>query len=179
MNFSIPTNSFGNTKKSTASTFKGFKELNLAIWRNPEIAESVLPSSNGTTTPKIVRQYTLPQASRYLGKTEAHFRLFLWENGIAADGHNDGAPIFSEDLLDLIDSHGYLFEYAKKWRLVGHHAEADKLLQEAREVFGISSPENEGVVSKKSGKKHLPVIPEYTEDWVHHPEESVTTTVYI
>lgn len=179
MNFSTPTNSFGNTKKSTVSIFKGFKELNLAIWRNPEIAESVLPSSNGTTTQKIVRQYTLPQASRYLGKTEAHFRLFLWENGIAADGQNNGAPIFSEDLLDLIDSHGYLFEYAKKWRLIGYHAEADRLLQKAREVFSISFPANDGAVSKKGSKKNLPVILEYMEDWVHHPEESVTTAVYI
>jgi hypothetical protein len=178
MNFSRPTNSLGNTKNSTAPIFKGFKELNLAIWKNPEIAASVLPSSNGTKTQKIVRQYTLPQASQYLGKTEASFRLFLWKNGIAADGQNNGSPIFSEDLLDLIDSYGYLFDYAKKWRLTGHHAEADKLLQEAQGVFGITPFAKDESASKKK-KSRFPVIPEYTEDWLNIPEESMATPVYI
>jgi len=179
MNLSTPKKSFSNSKHSTVSIFKGFKELNFAIWKNPKIAESVLPSGNGTTIQKIVRQYTLPQASKYLGKSEAYFRLFLWENGIAADGQNNGSAIFSEDLLDLIDSHGYLFDYAKKWRLIGHHAEADKLLQEAREVFGLLPSENGDAAPKKMVKSRIPVIPEYTEDWAIDPETSVKTPVYI
>ena len=179
MNLSTPKKSFSNSKHSTVSIFKGFKELNFAIWKNPKIAESVLPSGNGTTIQKIVRQYTLPQASKYLGKSEAYFRLFLWENGIVADGQNNGSAIFSEDLLDLIDSHGYLFDYAKKWQRIGHHAEADKLLQEAREVFGLPSLESSASVSKRKEKKRMPVIPEYTEDWVNAPEASVTPAVYI
>ncbi len=179
MNFSTSTKTFGNITSS--SIYKGFKELKFAIWKNPQLAETILHSSSGNVSQDLVRQYTLTQASRYLGKSEAAFRLFLWENEITADGESNGTPLFSEDLLSLIESYGYLFDYSKKWRQTGHHAEADNLLKEAREIFGINSSAKAApkAKAKRKEKKSLPIVPEYTEDWVSLYEESEPAPVYI
>jgi len=163
MNFSTNTNTISHSKTAPSSIYKGFKELGFAIWRNPQLARALLPVSGGNKPERIVRQYTLPQAAAYLGKTEAAFRLFLWENGIAADEENNGSPVFSEDLLDLIESYGYLFDYSKKWRQTGHPKEADKLLKEAREIFGVT--ESIHSIHKSRPPKRIPEVPEYTEDW--------------
>lgn len=179
MNLSTPTNSIRNTKRSTLATFKGFKELNLAIWTNPNLEVSVLPSINGAKSQRVVREYTLSQASTYLGKTEANFRLFLIENGIRSDGEHNGTPLFSEDLLDLIESHGYLFDYAKKWRVIGHHDEADKILQAAQDAFSLNALASSANLSKKRVKKRFSKIHENTEDWGDDSEESLIEVTYI
>ena len=175
MNFSTPSNSFGNTAVDSSSIFKNFKDLKLAIWKNPEIARRVLRKSEVSAPEKIVRQYTLDQASKFLGKTEAAFRLFLWENGISADGESNGNPLFSEDLLDLIDSHGYLFDYAKKWRLIGHHVEAERYRKEANKIFEISFVEQESY--QRKSRRHVAANPEYIEDWGGVSEDPELSTV--
>jgi len=166
MKLSTSTNTLSNIKQgfssSTTSTFKDFKELNIAIWRNPQIVERIVHAANGTKPQSILRQYTLSQASRLLGRSEEAFRIFLWENGIQADGEVNGKPFYSEALLDLIESHGYLFEYSKKWRQIGHHDEAERLHAEARRVFGESLLGDESMTERDS----IPSAQQFTQDWV-------------
>ena len=166
MNLSTSTNTLSNITQgfnsSATSTYKDFKVLNIAIWRNPQIVERILHADNGSKPQSILRLYTLSQASRLLGRSEEAFRIFLWENGIQADEEVNGKPFYSEALLDLIESHGYLFEYSKKWRQIGHHDEAEKLHAEARRVFGESLLGHDG----RTRRDPVPSARQFTQDWI-------------
>ena len=139
MNLSTPTKTLGNISSTKSPVFKDFRELSLAIWKDHNLAEAIIQTSDGEEPQIIVRYYNLTYASRYLGKTEAALRLFLWENGLSPDVKSEGTPLFSEDFLDLIDAYGYLFDYSKKWRQSGHHEEADNLIKEAHAAFGLAA----------------------------------------
>jgi len=176
MNLSTPTKSLGNINTTKSPVFKDFRELSFAIWKDHDLAEAVIQTSDGDKPQTIVRHYNLTHASRYLGKTEAALRLFLWENDLSPDVESEGTPLFSEDFLDLIDAYGYLFDYSKKWRQSGHHEEANNLLKEAHAAFGLPA----APVRPTSSKKKAPsVIPDSTEHWAGSPDEWRATPVYI
>jgi hypothetical protein len=149
MNLSTPTKTLGTINTTKSPVFKDFRELSFAIWKDHDLAEAVIQTSVGEEPQTIVRHYNLTHASRYLGKTEAALRLFLWENDLSPDVENGGTPLFSEDFLDLIDAYGYLFDYSKKWRQSGHHDEADNLLKEAHAAFGLPAAPARATTSKK------------------------------
>ncbi len=176
MNLTTPTNTLGTINSTKSPVFKDFRELSFAIWKDHHLAEAVIQTSEGEEPQTIVRHYNLTHASRYLGKTEAALRLFLWENGLSPDVENEGTPLFSEDFLDLIDAYGYLFDYSKKWRQSGHHEEAENLLKEARAAFGLPASQTRPTPPRK---KTSPLIPAYTEDWAGSPDEWKATPVYI
>ena len=176
MNLSTPTKTLGTINTTKSPVFKDFRELSFAIWKDHNLAEAVIQTSVGEEPQTIVRHYNLTHASRYLGKTEAALRLFLWENDLSPDVENGGTPLFSEDFLDLIDAYGYLFDYSKKWRQSGHHDEADNLLKEAHAAFGLPAAPARSTTSKKKAPL---VIPDATEDWAGSPDEWRATPVYI
>jgi len=176
MNLSTPTKTLGTINTTKSPVFKDFRELSFAIWKDHNLAEDVIQTSVGEEPQTIVRHYNLTHASRYLGKTEAALRLFLWENDLSPDVENGGTPLFSEDFLDLIDAYGYLFDYSKKWRQSGHHDEADNLLKEAHAAFGLPAAPARSTTSKKKAPL---VIPDATEDWAGSPDEWRATPVYI
>jgi len=176
MNLSTPTKTLGTINTTKSPVFKDFRELSFAIWKDHDLAEAVIQTSVGEEPQTIVRHYNLTHASRYLGKTEAALRLFLWENDLSPDVENGGTPLFSEDFLDLIDAYGYLFDYSKKWRQSGHHDEADNLLKEAHAAFGLPAAPARSTTSKKKAPL---VIPDATEDWAGSPDEWRATPVYI
>jgi hypothetical protein len=123
--------------KTKQTVYKDFTELSLALWRDSGLTDLVLHESE--SYPVAPRHYNIIQASRYLGKTEAALRLFLWENGLSHDAGEPEHPLFSEQFLDLISNYGYLFDYSKIWRKTGHHEQADNLRREAELIFGLSS----------------------------------------
>jgi len=129
----VSKSSVNNTK---ATVFKDFRELSQALWRDSGLTDLLLHESE--SYPVGPKHYTIIQASRYLGKTEAALRLFLWENGLAHDAGDSEHPLFSEQFLDLIANYGYLFDYSKIWRKTGHHEQADNLRREAELIFGVS-----------------------------------------
>ncbi len=176
MKFSTPTKTIGNITTKQPSVFKNFKELSFAIWKNPNLAGSFIQPDTGKQPEDIVRHYNLTHASRYLGKSEAALRLFLWENSLSADVRSGDDPIFSEEFLDLIDAYGYLFDYSKKWRESGHYEEADNLLKEAQIVFGLP---HSHTAPPRIRKRIAPSIVKYTEDWAGFPEEWRSKPVYI
>jgi hypothetical protein len=137
MNSTIVSKSSGNSTSAKKYVYKDFRELAQALENKSNISDAAARKNerNGGSL-----YYDIVHASRYLGRTEAALRLFFWENGLKPDAGDSKNPLFSAQSLDLILAYGYLFDYAKVWRLTGHNDQADILRREAELVFGISSP---------------------------------------